>query len=289
MIHRDIWGALRGPLLALLAGLIAACAAAPPISQPSPSPAIRTLASASATALLTAPAAPSPTLTPAPSPTIQAFQACSPLLGIASQDLPGIISNPYNPPPLGSDDPHQGVDLVQVQNGIALSGLPVQAVLPGRVALVVSDRFPYGNALLVETPLDALPAAWLDALHLPAVPATPEKRTALTCPTPAAPATMSFEKRSLYLLYAHLLEAPAVTIGDRIECGQVIGAIGSSGNALNPHLHLEVRLGPAGVRFPGMAHYDTSASSEEMAAYCQWRVSGAFLTIDPLLLFQVKP
>jgi hypothetical protein len=50
-----------------------------------------------------------------------------------------------------------------------------------------------------------------------------------------------------------------------------------------------VRIGPAGVRFPGMAHYDSGASPEEMAAYCQWRVSGAFLTIDPLLLFQAKP
>ncbi len=79
-----------------------------------------------------------------------------------------------------------------MQSGIALSGLPVQAVLPGRVALVVSGRFPYGNAVLVETPLDALPAAWLEALDLPAVPATPEKRTALTCPTPAAPASCGF-------------------------------------------------------------------------------------------------
>ena len=72
----------------------------------------------------------------------------------------------------------------------------------------------------------------------------------------------------------------------RSTCGQVIGAIGESGNALNPHLHLEVRLGPAGVRFPGMAHYDSGASPDEMAAYCQWRVSGAFLTLDPLRLFQ---
>ena len=196
-----------------------------------------------------------------------------------------MIANPYDPPPLGSDDPHQGIDLAQVKDGIALSGLPVQAVLPGRVALAVSGRFPYGNAVLVETPLEALPAAWLEALDLPDVPATPEKLTSLTCPTPVAPVSLNYEKRSLYLLYAHLLEPPTVTAGDKVACGQVIGAIGSSGNALNPHLHLEVRLGPAGVSFPGMAHYDTSASPQEMAAYCQWRVSGSFLTIDPLRLF----
>jgi murein DD-endopeptidase MepM/ murein hydrolase activator NlpD len=196
-----------------------------------------------------------------------------------------MIANPYDPPPLGSDDPHQGIDLAQVQNGIARSGLPVQAVLPGAVVMVVTGSFPYGNAMLVETPLEDLPAAWLEAMDLPAVPATPEKRTALTCPTPATPVTLNFKKRSLYLLYAHLLETPPLKAEDRIECGQVIGAIGDSGNALNPHLHLEVRLGPEGVSFPGMAHYDSSASPDEMAAYCQWRVSGAFLTIDPLRLF----
>jgi murein DD-endopeptidase MepM/ murein hydrolase activator NlpD len=207
------------------------------------------------------------------------------LLGIPPRDLPGIVANPYDPPPLGSDDPHQGVDLAQVQNSIALSGLPVQAALPGRVALAIRGRFPYGNALLVETPLEALPAVWLEALDLPAVPATPEKRPSLTCPTPVVPLSHDFELRSLYLLYAHMLEPPVQMPGEELECGQAIGAIGGSGNALNPHLHLEVRLGPAGARFESMAHYDTAASPDEMAAYCEWRVSGHFVLIDPLILF----
>ena len=57
-----------------------------------------------------------------------------------------------------------------------------------------------------------------------------------------------------------------------------------SGNALNPHLHLEARVGPAGTRLDSMAHYDSSASPAEMAAYCLWRVSGAFQRINPLQL-----
>ena len=279
----------RAFLCAFLTLLLAACSAAespffggPTTSPPALPAATSTTAPATQTALPPTPS-PAPTASPAPTPT--PFAACSPLLGIPSRDLAGMVYNPYDPPPLGSDDPHHGVDLAQVQNGIALSGLPVQAVLPGRLMLAVSGRFPYGNALLVETPLDALPAAWLEAVDLPAVPATPEKRTALTCPTPAAPASYDFEERSLYLLYAHLLEPPALTPGEALECGQVIAAIGESGNALNPHLHLEVRVGPAGAQFDSMAHYDSSASPEEMAAYCQWRVSGAFLTIDPLRLF----
>jgi len=275
--------------LTLLALLMAACASAespffggPPASPPAAPAATPTSEPATPTAI---PPTPSPAPTASPTPTPPPFAACSPLLGIPLRDLPTLIANPYDPPPLGSDDPHQGVDLAQVQSGIALSGLPVQAVLPGRVVLAVSGRFPYGNALLVETPLQSLPAAWLEALDLPVVPAAPEKRTSLTCPTPAAPPSYGFEQRSLYLLYAHLLEPPVLTPGEALECGQVIGAIGESGNALNPHLHLEVRLGPAGAHFDSMAHYDSSANPEEMAAYCQWRVSGAFLTIDPLLLF----
>jgi murein DD-endopeptidase MepM/ murein hydrolase activator NlpD len=292
MAHRVFVRHLAGRMLALLAGvalLTAACAVAPPTSQRSPATATTSRAPATQTSLPDGTATPSATPTASPTTTRQPFQACSPLLGIAAQDLAGIVFNPYNPPPLGSDNPHAGVDLAQVQDGISLTGLPVQAVLPGRVALVLSDRFPYGNAVLVETPLEELPADWLAALDLPDVPATPEVRSALTCPTPAAASTLDFEKPSLYLLYAHMLEAPNLTAGEALACGQAIGAIGSSGNALNPHLHLEVRLGPAGVRFPGMAHYDTSASPEEMAGYCQWSVSGAFLPIDPLLLFQSEP
>ncbi len=159
------------------------------------------------------------------------------------------------------------------------------AVLEGQVALVVSGRFPYGNAVLVETPLDTLPPAWLEKLDLPPVPAEPQVSNALTCPTPAASPEWDPEAHSLYLLYAHMLEPPTLETADTVSCGQVIGAIGSSGNALNPHLHLEVRVGPAGARFPGMAHYDASAKPEEMTAYCQWRVSGSFVHIDPLLLF----
>jgi murein DD-endopeptidase MepM/ murein hydrolase activator NlpD len=279
MLHR---ATSRISLFLLLAGLLAACTAPSPALLPSSTP------SASPQATFTPITSPSATRTPTSrlpaSPTPTPFRACSPLLGIAAQELSSIVANPYNPPPLGSDDPHQGVDLAQVRDGIAVSGLPVQAVLPGRVVLVVSGRFPYGNAVLVETPLDALPATYLEALDLPAVPSVPEKRTALTCPTPPSAVAFDFKQRSLYLLYAHLLEPPALSVRDEVACGQPIGAIGSSGNALNPHLHLEVRLGPAGAHFPGMAHYDTGATPNEMAAYCQWRVSGAFLTIDPLRL-----
>jgi murein DD-endopeptidase MepM/ murein hydrolase activator NlpD len=70
-------------------------------------------------------------------------------------------------------------------------------------------------------------------------------------------------------------------------CGSPIGRIGDTGNALNPHLHLETRVGPAGVVFQGMSHYDPGASTAEMDAYCAWRIGGAFRLVDPLLILRM--
>jgi murein DD-endopeptidase MepM/ murein hydrolase activator NlpD len=218
-------------------------------------------------------------------------QVCSPLEGVGVNNLASHIVNPFHPPQPGSDDPHQGVDLADVipGSGVARAGLGVRAVLAGRVASVIRDRFPYGNAILVETPLDGIPASWLDALQVPTPAPTLPPRSALTCPTPQAPQIWNLAQRSLYLLYAHMQRAPELPRGKAVSCGEELGAVGSSGNALNPHLHLEARVGPAGANFTSMAHYDTSASPEEMRAYCEWRVSGLFQLIDPMRFFVASP
>ena len=222
---------------------------------------------------------------------LQAFEACSPLESYELAQLPELVSNAFNPPPPGSDDPHHGVDLADLLPGsqVAVSGRRVQAVLPGQVAGIIIDRFPYGNALLVETPLDRLPAAWLDHLYLPQPAEGAPVHTSLTCPPEALEPWPDQGERSLYLLYAHLEETPALQAGDWVACGQAIGSVGMSGNALNPHLHLEVRVGPSGAGFTSLAHYDPGATLEEMAAYCTWRVGGRFIAIDPLNLFLPAP
>jgi murein DD-endopeptidase MepM/ murein hydrolase activator NlpD len=46
----------------------------------------------------------------------------------------------------------------------------------------------------------------------------------------------------LFSLYGHLSRVGVAT-GDRVEYGAVIGAVGSEGVALGPHLHLEMRIG----------------------------------------------
>jgi murein DD-endopeptidase MepM/ murein hydrolase activator NlpD len=215
---------------------------------------------------------------------------CSPLEGIPLGQLAEMVSNPFHPPRPGSDDPHQGVDLADMDSrNVAVGGHPVSAMLNGKVAAVIRDRFPYGNALLVESTLESLPVGWVESLDLPVPGVPPETSPTLTCPALSADPGWNLASISLYLLYAHLQSPPELRAGEELECGQIIGAIGSSGNAMNPHLHLEVRTGPADASFDSMAHYDASASLEEMAAYCSWRVSGNFPLVNPMSLFSPVP
>ena len=86
------------------------------------------------------------------------------------------------------------------------------------------------------------------------------------------------------MLYAHMQNPPQFQVGEWVTCGEQLGTIGESGNALHPHLHIEVRVGPAGARFAGLAHYDTRATPQEMEAYCIWRVGNTFQLLDPLTL-----
>ena len=164
----------------------------------------------------------------------------------------------------------------------------MQAALGGQVAGVIADRFPYGNAVMVETRLQDLPPGWVEALALPTALPQALSNPALTCPAATTPYIQE-EPRSLYVLYAHLQDLPKVQPGQTLACGDELGAVGQSGNALNPHLHFEVRLGPAQARFGSLAHYDNSATPEEMGLYCLWRVSGIFQLLDPLALLALQP
>ena len=168
-----------------------------------------------------------------------------------------------------------------------MQGHPVLAALGGTVAGVVQNRIPYGYAVIIETPLDALPPGWERLLPMPAPTAVPSD--SLFCPTAPAESAPASEARSLYLLYAHLDGEPLVVPGDQAACGQQLGVVGTTGRSVNYHLHLETRVGPAGARFATLAHYDNAATADEMGAYCAWRVSGLYQLIDPMGLLSLQP
>jgi len=296
------WGAcpasrlIRFTFAGLICLALAACQAAgspgPTASRVYPAT-ISPLRQASSTPNRPATEAPSrltPTRTPTPSllpanPTPE-MQICSPLQGVPLEAIPARIANPFRPPRVGSDDPHQGVDLADIDpdTRLALQGRPVQAVLDGEVVTTLSNRFPYGNAILIASPLPSLLEQKLQPLFTERIPLN-KLNTPLTCPWEALTEDeWNLDRPALYSLYAHLDDAPQLRTGDIVRCGQVIGTLGDSGNALNPHLHLEMRVGPAGARFVSLAHYDASASPVEMASYCLWRVSGRFQLANPLIV-----
>lgn len=203
---------------------------------------------------------------PAPTPSERdEFSLCSPLSGIPIDELWLIVSDGYHPPPMGQDQRHQGIDLSFYRRGEQLSilGTPVQAVLAGRVASAYSDTFPFGNAVIIETPRNLLPADLIEALQI-----QPEQ--------------------SLYTFYAHMIAAPQVKPDDWVNACDLLGEVGKSGNAGIAHLHLETRLGPAGQTIGRMQYYIPQATEEERANYTLWRMSGTFLHFDPmrLLTFQ---
>ena len=207
-----------------------------------------------------------PALTDAPSEAIPA-QLCSPLAEHNIETLVEIVSSPYAPPPEGKDDRHHGVDFAYYNhNGRAsVDGEGVQSILAGRVAAAISDRLPYGNMVIIETPPELIPENLREILNLPA-------------------------GISLYHLYAHLSETPLVIPGQTIECGDLLGYAGMTGyNVPVPHLHLETRLGPANTFFDGMVFYDTQATATEQGNYVRWRTGGEFQHFDPMLLFTDTP
>ncbi len=207
-------------------------------------------------------ATPTETLPPS-SPTPQPeYLLCSPLEEHTLNELPEIISSPYEPPPPGKDERHHGVDFFYYNhNGrAAIEGEGVQAIMAGRVAASIHDRLPYGNMIIIETPHEMLPEIVTESI-------------AIT------------KGESLYHLYAHFLETPLAELDQQVECGQLLGHVGKTGYVVPlAHLHLETRIGPTGATFEGMVFFDTQATPEEQAAYTRWRTGGEFQHFDPMVI-----
>ncbi len=218
-------------------------------------------------------------------------QLCSPLDGLTLTQLPQIQVQGLTPSPAGKDDGHPGLDFSYWSRGTrtTMAGLPVYSVLSGKVAAVLPNQNPYGNAIIIETPLDTLPPNWMTQLQLPAPVPTVPPAPVMMCTLPAQPAAWDVNKRSLYVLYAHFYQPAIVKAGDNVKCGQQLGGVGTTGMSSNDHLHFEVRVGPSGATFGSMAYYDTTESSQEISTYCEWRISQLFELIDPTKLLSLHP
>lgn len=168
----------------------------------------------------------------------------------------------------------------------SIEGLPVQAIFAGKVASAYSKiRTPYGYMVIIETPLSSLPTEVVNAIKLPEesqTPASPSNR--LTCPAGFAD-WWSTDSKSLYVLYGHLGEIPNVQLGQTVKMGDILGVVGNTGASTNPHLHLEMRIGPSNASFASMGHYDSNTTDQERHNYCMWRISGEFEMFDPMELY----
>ena len=216
----------------------------------------------------------------------------SPLKGIPLDELTTIISNPFQFPSTGKDDGHPGLDFAfyTFHEWNSIDNLDVVSILPGLISGVIYNRPPYGNAILIETPWQDLNIEQ-QRLVMALYPDEPlQTKIILNCPeTFNINSDFSKESLSLYVLYGHLKNFQDFELGDSIEPGSMIGKVGNTGMSGNPHLHLEIRVGPKSSVFLKMAHYDNSITKEEMENYCLWRVSGYFFPIDPGLILGFEP
>jgi len=245
----------------------------PPSPTPSPSP--------TQTATTTITFTPIPTTTSHPT-----FSICCPLEDETIQSLPLIITNPLKiPSTFGQDTGHHGVDFAYYQRGkrMSIEGIEIFAIMNGDVIFSLNDDIPYGFALLIETSLSDLPESIQHQLMEGYQPVPEDPHYRLFCPEVAPPILTG--EYSVYHLYAHMQNKPPFSRGDTIQCGQALGTVGNTGYSSNPHLHLEVRIGPAGANFKTMAHYENTNTTEQMGNYCLWRMSGYYQLFDPFILF----
>jgi murein DD-endopeptidase MepM/ murein hydrolase activator NlpD len=247
------------------------------------------------TIIFTSPPTETPTNTPTLIPTATStpdpaagFAVSSPLADIQLPELVSIMSEPFERPAPGMDDKHHGTDFSYYSHGShgSILGLPIYSMLNGTIAATTSDKDPYGNLIIIETPLNTIPKNFLALLSPPsALSPYPYNPRMVFCPNLKS---QNWEENveSLYILYAHMKEPALLQPGDKVASGDQLGFVGNTGLSGNPHLHLEMRWGPVGTKFASMAYYDTSATESEMTTFCNWRISGRYVLEDPMVFIQ---
>lgn len=244
------------------------------------------------------------TLTPTATTVPLVSGVCSPLANITLEDLRYITSNPFIlkypfREGVGDFKNHPAIDLgfyhtstIPHYTGDPLNtddGYPIQALLPGKVVALTDDRFPYGNMLMIETPVETLAPELLAQIQLPDPLTEEDIQQHSPCDQSLPKLTWDDNHRSIYALYAHMKDSLTLKVGDTVTCGQIIGAIGATGNSSEniEHLHLEIRVGPSDAQFGTIAYSSNTdiATDQERYNYCTWALSEEFYPIDPALFW----
>ncbi len=161
-----------------------------------------------------------PSSTPTIDPTAL-FKVSSPLEDIQLNELSSIISTPFSQTGLELDDGHHGTDFAYWSRGThtTMVGLPIHSVLNGKVAGVINDVKPYGNLIIIETPIDSHPFEICGNFLSPPVQQTPYPyNPRMEFCTSLKSQSWSIDTKSLYLLYGHMLEA--ISVKGRRYCNQ---------------------------------------------------------------------
>ncbi|MDO9545245.1 MAG: M23 family metallopeptidase [Pelolinea sp.] len=232
-----------------------------------------------------------PTITTTPAieaPSLQQH-VCSPLEGEKISELAEITTQLFKMPRAGQDDGHHGVDFAfyRRKDLLSIDGIQVLSALDGEVVTIINDKYPYGNAVIIETPLDSLSPNFLDQINFPALQPTVIPDPKFSWVPEELPFLLSVTDRSLYIYYAHLKYPSILEVGDKVACGQQIGFVGNTGDSSNPHLHFETRVGPSGARFESMAYYTAQSTQSERYNYIVWRIRNLFQLFDPMKLLSV--
>lgn len=194
------------------------------------------------------------------------FSICSPLASVPFEELSSVVSDPYDPPPMGKDDRHQGTDFAYYRrfDRASIADDVVQSVFSGKIASIIDDKFPYGNAVIVETPFEIL---------------SPEIQQKIGIQ----------DNQSLYTLYGHLASISVQKISNEVIACQPVGNVGKTGNTGVEHLHLEMRIGPSNQVIQSMGNFMPEITESEREAYTLWRTSGVFLHFDPMKILDNTP
>jgi murein DD-endopeptidase MepM/ murein hydrolase activator NlpD len=119
----------------------------------------------------------------------------------------------------------------------AIFGKPVRAVADGKVVAVLDDQA--DNAAMLKRQGEA------DDAYLARLP---EGQSALLMKGMASVLgnhVVIDHGNGEFSIYAHLKQGSArATLGASVAAGETIGAVGSSGNSTEPHLHFQICDGP---------------------------------------------